>query len=104
MKLGGKVFQVSWSYGDTLCSFGAFYLCSEGYEACTTGFLNVCIFPQSCNDLEIILEKKPYNVALESQVIHKSIPKYLLILEEMLQLEERCNICSFFINTLMKDL
>jgi hypothetical protein len=58
----------------------------------------------SCNDLEIILEKKPYNVALESQVIHKSIPKNLLILEEMLQLEERCNICSFFINTLIKDL
>ncbi len=51
-----------------------------------------------------MLEKKPYNVALESQVIHKSIPKYLLILEEMLQLEERCNISSFFINTLMKDL
>lgn len=46
------------------------------------------MFPQSCNDLEIILEKKPYNVALESQVIHKSIPKYLLILEEMLQLRK----------------
>jgi hypothetical protein len=99
MKLGGKVFQVPWSYGDTLCSFEAFYLCTEGYEACTTGFLNVCIFRQSCNDLEVTLEKK----SLESQVIHKSIPKYLGILEEMLQLEERCNISSIFINTLMKD-